>query len=714
VHRRAKLAVLGAGVSLTIASGALVGCRGGSTRAARAASTTGTRLGATTTSAVPRPGVDFACAVNAVNQAVNGAYGTASAIGWAGNGQGVVTCLGGWFYAQGRFNQAFGFGIYDGSPTTWSDADGYLPAQMTSFRHGGASVVITEFADQLTLDGHAYVAVYARVAVTNETDGVVVADPRASAGLIPLTTAGPNVPAHGHVDHDYVLAVDNFNTLAPWPSSQMLVGAGGFDEHFQHMRTFWDNQLSQIAAIDVPDARLVDAYRSGFIYTQIARSGDHLNTGVNNYESQFSHDVIGILTNLFTQGYDDNAHALLLDARSVVGQQGQYQDGVWTYAWPWAVYLLKTGDLPFIKANFSAGPPGATGPSLEAAARQIAADRTGPNGIMGRTDDIDSNGYWTVDNFEALTGLAAYTYLAHAVGDSREAAWANAEYESLLGAVNRTLSATIHQFNLSYLPCSMVEPNSANRCNNPEDANWAAPFLFGRWAWDAALLGMPVSGPGANLIDLTYSYGFARLASKLPANTFGGYPNDFYTTAYNAGYGSWGLASTDYRTQGILSYQFMLDWAQSGPYSWWESSTPPSTDSPWRGYHPSEGQGSSPHAWGIANANKVLLDSIAAQEANGTLLVGRGVPDEWVAAGRSISVMNFPTINGGRADIRITGGDQQVALSVSGGASSGRVDFQLPEFVNNIAGATAGTVDRATGTVQLPAGQTSVTVHLTR
>ena len=97
----------------------------------------------------------------------------------------------------------------------------------------------------------------------------------------------------------------------------------------------------------------------------IARSGIHSNTGVNNYEAEFSHDVIGILANLFTQGDYDDAHALLLDARDVVGSP-EYVDGLWTYSWPWAVYLLKTGDLAFVKANFStSGPAGATQPSIE-------------------------------------------------------------------------------------------------------------------------------------------------------------------------------------------------------------------------------------------------------------------------------------------------------------------------------------------------------------
>ena len=114
--------------------------------------------------------------------AFTGAYGTASEIGWQGNGQGVVTCLGGTFVIQDGINQALGFGLYTGTPTTWSDADGYLPAQVTTFRRPGVVVSITEFGDRVVLDGHAYVAVYSRVAVQNVTDRVVSADPTTLTG----------------------------------------------------------------------------------------------------------------------------------------------------------------------------------------------------------------------------------------------------------------------------------------------------------------------------------------------------------------------------------------------------------------------------------------------------------------------------------------------------------------------------------------------------
>lgn len=654
----------------------------------------------------------FMCAPDLTIDAIHGAYGSASAIGWAGNAQGVVTCLGGSFYVQEGIDRAYGFGIYTGSPVTWVDAEGYLPAQITTFQRGGARVAITEFADRVIIRGRAFVVVYARVAITNRTRRPLVADPQPSPGLVPLAAVGSTVQPRRTVTHDYALAVDRFGNSYPWPSSSSLVRAGTLTRHYARMRTFWNEQLVKIANITVPDHRLDDAYRAGFIATQIARSGTHLDTGVNGYEAEFSHDVVGILANLFTQGYDVDAHALLLEARNVVGSQGQYRDGVWTYSWPWAVYLMKTGDVGFVKAHFSTpGPGGAAQPSIEDTAHQIAADRTGPNGIMGRTDDIDTNGYWTVDDYEALTGLAAYRYIAQRVGDRGEARWAIHEYDSLLAATNRTLEATIGRGHLDYLPCSMLEPNTANRCNNAADANWAAPFLFGRWAWDAQLFGLPVTGLGAQLVDATYAYGFGRLAGTLPPDTYGGYPSDFYSTAYNAGYGSWGLAGARYRDQGILGYEFMIARTQSGPYSWWESVSPPSA-SPWIGSHPAGGQGSSPHAWGIANANKVLLDSIVAQTSDGALIVGRGIPDAWLQRGQRISVANFPGVDDTRLAVEITASGRVVRLEISGALPPGGVMFQLPLFVGNIAASSAGNVEEATGTVRLPAQVRAVTVRL--
>jgi len=673
----------------------------------------------------------YSCAPNgpAGSQTVYGTFGDASVIGWAGNSQGVVACLGGSFWVDtsgpdggpGSASTAavtgttYGYGIYDDSSTTWTNADGYLPALVTGFHRDGAAISITNFGDDVTIGGHAYVVIYSRVQVTNPTGQTISVDPQPSAGLAPLNSAPVAVPPHSAVDHDYAVTSDRFGGSYAWPSAGALAAAGGYDQHFAHMRAYWNSELAGITQIQtLPDQSLVNAYKTGFIYTQIIRSGDELKTGANGYDKEFSHDVIGILANLFTQGYTSGAHGLLDRARYVIGSQTQYDDGVWTYPWVWAIYLLKTGDLSFVKANFGTeGPTGESEPSIEDTAHLIAADRTGPGGIMEETNDIDANGYWTIDNYEALMGLWAYHWLAQQVGNSSEASWAASQYSSLLAATNKTLNATISANHLSYLPCSMIEPNTDNRCVNAEDANWAAPFLFGRWAWDGYLFGAPLSGPGVSLIDATYSYGFARLAGKLPANTFGGYPTQYYSTAYNAGYGEWGLAGSDYRSQGILSYQFMIANGQSGPYSWWESQQFPNPGSPWTGTHPEAGNGSSPHAWGMANANMVLLDSLAAQRADGSLVVGRGVPSSWMSAGKLISLANFPTVAGRHLGLAIRSSGSSVTLTLSGQAPAGPVLFQLPAFVGNIAHASAGTVDEKTGTVTLATTVRTVTVQLT-
>ncbi len=290
------------------------------------------------------------------------------------------------------------------------------------------------------------------------------------------------------------------------------------------------------------------------------------------------------------------------------------------------------------------------------------------------------------------------------------------EYNSLLRAVNSALSSTISSNNLDYIPCSMVEANTANRCSNPEDANWAAPGVYFNWAWNGYLLGAPMTGPDGGTVavwvDKTLSYGFGRVKGMLPANTFGGYPGEgFYSTAYNGAYGAWGLGSNNYRDEGILSLEFLINNDQAGPYAWWEGSTAPSTTTPWIGNHPASSGGSSPHSWGIAMGDLGLLDALVSQRTDGALIVGRGVPDSWVGSGRRIAVSNFPTTDGRRIGVTITGRGDVVTLQLAG-KPSGPVAFELPAFVNDIATASRGTVDEGTGAVTVPAGTQSVTVVL--
>ncbi|GAB3799617.1 hypothetical protein GCM10028798_12940 [Humibacter antri] len=280
-----------------------------------------------------------------------------------------------------------------------------------------------------------------------------------------------------------------------------------------------------------------------------------------------------------------------------------------------------------------------------------------------------------------------------------------------------TLNKTITENGLDYLPCSVLETNQDNRCGDALDANWAAPGTYYNWAWNGYLMDAPISSPTsasmASWIDSTLSYGFGRTENALPQDTFGGYPGEgFYSTAYNAAYGGWGLASNDYRDEGIRAYEFMISNDQSGPNAWWEGSTAPSASTPWIGLHPASGGGSSPHSWGIALANLTLLDSLVAQRADGSLIVGRGVPNSWVADGKPFGVTNVPVSGGKRVDVSIRERGNVVTLHVSGARRTAPTTFELPAFVNNIARASQGAVDQASGAVTVGAMTETLTVTL--
>ena len=198
-------------------------------------------------------------------------------------------------------------------------------------------------------------------------------------------------------------------------------------------------------------------------------------------------------------------------------RQGQYVDGLWTYSVPWAVYLLKTGRPGVRRAELRhRWRRRRASRASRTAAHAIAADRTGPMGTMEATNDIDTQGYWTTDDFEALLGLAAYRYIASTLGDTAEAVVGiDAVRQPPRRDQRRARPDDQPATTSTTCPARSLQPNTANRCNNPEDANWTSPI--GNWAWEGSLFGATVSGPGLTLIDATYDYGFGRLRGRAPA-----------------------------------------------------------------------------------------------------------------------------------------------------------------------------------------------------
>lgn len=622
-----------------------------------------------------------------------------STFGWDGDKDAAIAFPGSYYIRDGRDIEV-AFDIFETHKThKWFNHSGYLPCLVTEFTSPDQlHVKIMNFADKVRFGANDVVVAYSRVEITNMSPEIRTVDPGAHRALVALNKPEAKLKPRESAHFDYAIAIDRFGKKFDWPSNEDLIHAGSWDEHFLNMRSYWNDKLSEIADLQTPDESLNEAYKAGFIYTHIVKDGDRTHVGENGYDTLWDHDATGILATLLTIGHLSEAKTLL-DRLPV---SIQFDDGTWKYSWPFALYYNKTGDHTHVLKHWD---------KIEMSARKISSDRTGPGGIIKITNDIDTKGLWTIDNWSALFGMSCYKYLCEQLGKKKEAEWAAKEYDALLDVLNKTLQNTVDKHKLDYIPASIIEPNDANRCKEPTDANWAAHFFFGRWAWDGWLSGGRQEGPNLDMIDATYDYGFARLKAKgLPPHTYGGYPG--YSTAYNAGYAGAALRGDRYRSEGIYNYQFMISNAMSGPYSWWEGILYPAK-STWEGIHPSGGTGSCPHMWGQSCITKVLIESVMAEFYDGRLLVGRGVPAEWLNPEKHLAVKNFPIKTNKRIGATIKAlSDKQILLLLEGDEPSGEILFNLPVMRNNIAEASTGRTHFKEGVVALQPNEKSVVVTL--
>jgi hypothetical protein len=117
--------------------------------------------------------------------------------------------------------------------------------------------------------------------------------------------------------------------------------------------------------------------------------------------------------------------------------------------------------------------------------------------------------------------------------------------------------------------------------------------------------------------------------------------------------------------------------------------------------------------WGQSFATAGLLDSLIAEMSDGTMLVGRGVPDDWITEGKVIELSNYPIAGNQRMGLKVEGlPNNQVRLTLTEDRPDGQIVFNLPVFINNIRSATAGVVDKDLGTLTLDSGISTVTVEL--
>lgn len=683
-------------------------------------------------------------------------FANQSVIGWEGNWYAPFAYLSGSYFARGvpahykprgttycgamySFGiVAFGLAAGQAPPAgsvSWAMTDGYLPALTTSFTRNNVAISITDFADKVTIGDSPVEVVYTRVTARNNGMSTVTVDPGATGpGLLTLASQPDTLAPGASATDDYAAAVDTFGSGNALPA----LAAGtipSYDAAYRHMRGYWNSRLSVIPRLTLPNVPLPDtnnladpgdaldnAYKAAFVYTRIVQSGDAPFSGANNYDWLLNHDLPGILANRFALGDFTDARNLLLDGRVSENpnfdEKGAnwYWDGPWRTPVAWADYLQATNDTAFVAAYFhdDAAGPSQWGPSLYTLMHTDYLSQLDSNtGYLKYSFDNDSGGTWLFDDETALAGLAAYKYIAARIGDPAEAQWAATAYTNLLNATNKGLAANESANSFNFLPCEVNQPVTADRCDSPNDANWASPALWGENVWDIMLQGGALSGilGDPSQTDNLYQMGFARLAGTgVPYPSFGAYTG--YSVALNTAYAAAALYGDAYRDLPITSYAWQIATTTGGPNAWWEANgSAPDPANPWQGSHAAPEFGAIPYAWPMAGQTQTLLESLVATgrtpSGKTVLYIGRGVPDAWLTPGQSIAVDNLTASYDVRTGHRATYGvaldaraGHSVEVTLTGQVPTEDVLVQLPAFASaGVRDVQGGRYDAASHTV---------------
>ncbi|MEV0401134.1 RICIN domain-containing protein [Actinoallomurus sp. NPDC050550] len=697
-------------------------------------------------------------------------YYNTSALGWDGNYWPVTTFLSGSYFARGvnsTYNSQYCGGMYSFSAynyggnhpaqsVQWTMDNGYLPALKTQFTSGSVTIAIKNFANKVTLNGSAFMLIYTRVSVTNKGSSSVTVSPGGSGpNLVRLTSSSLDTVAAGATNnHDFVAAVDNFGSGAAFPSTSTLSSsAPNYDTAYSQMSSYWNGRLGELNTFSLPNVSLpntgnlanpgtamTNAYKAATAYNLIMQVGKAQFSAANNYAYILNHDVPGELIAKLSTGDFHDAQNLLLTARisetSGWDEKGAnwYWDGVWKTPEIWAIYLAKTGDTSFVNSYFHDDSGGSSkwGPSLYTMMHNYYQGQLDSDGTLQTNFDNDSTGKWLFSNYSALIGLASYKYIATRLGLTSEATYADTAYTNLLNALNRVVGNNESANGFNYLPCEVDKPNSANRCNTFNDANWASPAWAGQNQFDTMLMGGPLNGvigdPGQ--IDRMYQWGFARLSAQgYPYPTFGAFNG--YSTGYNTFYASDGLYGDKYRDMPITSYAWQLATTTGGPNAWWEANGDgPSSSNPWAGNHAGPEFGACPYAWPLAGQQLGLLNSIVAEglASSGSgpytysrpLYIGRGIPNSWLAAGQTVSVSNltssYNVSSGSRStygvSIAVTNpGARVITVNITGTPPGGTAYISLPVFYgSSVTSVSGGSYNSSTHTVT--ATGNTITINL--
>jgi len=370
-----------------------------------------------------------------------------------------------------------------------------------------------------------------------------------------------------------------------------------------------------------------------------------------------------------------------------------YMDTIGKFIIPYAQYLQNTGDIEYFDKELRE--------FLKKCSRNIHAFReTESNsykGLMKKGEDFenwsDDGDYLLADNWCALHGLQSYYYIVKTLGDKKEEKWTWNEILDLNNTMNEALKKHMSNSNNNYYLGAFNE-SAYQKYIAGSFYSWV-PYGAGlsTFPWGAYLKGYELGGTWKDYFDNSLEYSLLqRDIRQVPDGSFGAWWSKVtYGSVYNSCAGAQCLFSDKYRTEAIKSVEFLYN-NQCAPFVWSEAFESKGRNQ-WAGmYLPQESYGNY-EGWGSSFIKQALLQACVSVKTDGTVIIGRGIPDNWLKDGDVISWKNININNGKIINFEISASKGKIDLSITGDKADGKIIFDLPIFTKGISNASEGIIN---------------------
>ncbi len=620
----------------------------------------------------------------------------------------------------------------------WYLRHGYQSCPVSVWKAGSARVIIMHFAIRNKEDNGTLI--YSQARVVNWVNEKLYATLHINASPYIHVPLNHKPVKSDNNSMDFEITLENgeevffdFVTRVSGPeiNTEDTAGYGSFEESYKRLAEENNRHIASLAHPTIlPNQGIVHMYKAiqimlwNFAVYENDEYQIRSNAGnparIQTYDRPFPHDVPNFLDEFMREGDYDLAKNVMKgnDYRRMNSSDIKdwdnlnYMDTIGKFTLPYAQYLQNTGDFSYFDKDMRE--------FLKKAARNIKSFRVYDDeahyGLMKKGEDFenwsDDGDYLLADNWSALHGLMAYRYIVDRLGDTEETAWADAEIKDLNNCLNAALDKAMERRGEDFY-LGAFDDITYQRYIAGSFYSWV-PYGAGlsTFPWGAALKGYKEGGTWKDKFDAAFAYAFEQRDLRMvPDGSFGAWWSKVtYGSTYNAAAGVQCLFSDRYRREAIKSVEFLYE-NQCAPFIWSEAFERHGKDQ-WAGmYIPQESYGNY-EAWGSSFIKQTILQACVSVSTDGTVIIGRGIPEHWLKKGDRIA-WEHVNINDGRTlDFELFSEGDKIRLTLSGDQPFGDILLDLPIMENNTSEASAGEI-LPNGVVRLPSDTKEVVVKLT-